>query len=151
MQLSEVFRSLGRPALDELVRSISLGTLKTYQMFDQFKLRARLNKLNSEHLRNAAPRLWERLVERDEELARDLAQAILVSNISFIVEALDFLKIPHDGAGFFQKGLSTEQYLADGWQQRLMDEFRGKRSEALVRLYINHLIWEMNKQSEIWQ
>ena len=58
MQLSEVFLSLGRPALDELVRGISLGTLKTYQMYDQFKIRARLNKLNTEHLRKSTPRFW---------------------------------------------------------------------------------------------
>ena len=150
MELSGAFRSLGRPALDELVRRISLGTLKAYQLYDGFKVRARLNKLNADHLRKAAPRLWERLEQGDEELARDLAQAVLVSNSVFVVEALDFLQIPHDGAGFFQKDAAIEQKLADGWQERLLQEFSGRYPEALVRLYINHLTWETNKEAQVF-
>ena len=136
--------------MDELVRRISLGALKTYKTFDQLKVRVRLNKLNAEHLRKAVPRIWERLEQKDEELARDLAQAVLVSNIDFIVEVLDFLKIPHDGTGFFKKDQSAEQYLTDGWQQRVLDEFRGRHPEALIRLYVNHLMWEVNKQAEVF-
>ena len=150
MELSAVFQALGRLALDELVRRISLGALRTYQIFDQFKVRARLNKLNAEHLRKATPRLWERIEQRDEELARDLAQAVLVSNISFVVEVLDYLKIPHDGSGFFQKDVSIEQYLTEGWQQRVLDQFRGPYPEALIKLYINHLMWEKDKQAEMF-
>ena len=150
MELSKVYQSLGRMALDELVRSISLGSLKAYQMFDSLKVRARLNKLNSEHLRKAASRLWERLEGGDQELARELTQAILISHIDFVVQVLDFLKIPHDGSGFFQKGVSTEQYLIEGWQQRVLEEFRGRYPEALVRLYVNHLMWEVNKESEVF-
>ena len=150
MELSQVFESLGRPALDELLRTISLGTLKAYQMYESFKVRAHLNKLNTEHLRKAAPRLWERLGERDEELARELSQAILVSNIAFVVQVLDFLKIPHDGSGFFQKDVSAERYLTEGWQQRAVEEFRGRYPEPLVKLYVNHLMWEVNKQAEVF-
>lgn len=151
MQLSEIFQSLGRPALEELVRRISLGTLRAFQMYDQFKVRARLNKLNTEHLRKATPRLWERLEQGDQDLASQLAQAILVSNIDFVVQVLDLLKIPHDGNGFFQKDVSTEPYLTEGWQQRVFEEFRGRFPEALVRLYINHLQWEVDKQAAVWQ
>jgi len=39
----------------------------------------RLKKLNSEILRKAAPRVWARIAERDDEFATDLAQAILIS------------------------------------------------------------------------
>jgi hypothetical protein len=150
MQLSGVYKSLGRDALNDLVRRISLGSLRAYQLFDGFKVRAHLTKLNSEHLRKAAPRFWERFEQGDEELARDLTQAILVSNIEFVIQVLDFLKIPHDGSGFFQKDVSTEQYLTEGWQQRVLDEFHSRYPEALVRLYINHLLWEVNKDSEVF-
>ncbi|MBI3666269.1 MAG: hypothetical protein HY236_08610 [Acidobacteria bacterium] len=141
---------MGRPALDQLVGSISLGALRSYKLFDQFKVRARLAKLNAEHLRHARPRLWERLAGGDEELARDLTQAVLVSNIDFVVQVLDFLQIPHDGSGFFQKGVSADKYLTEGWQKRVLDEFGGRYSEALVLLYINHLMWETNRQAEMF-
>lgn len=145
-----VFQSLGRPALDELVQSISLGSLRTYQMFEAFKIRARLDKLNLERLRRSAPRLWERLEQGDEELAGDLAQAVLISNLGLVTQVLDFLKIPHDGSGFFQKGLTTEEYLTEGWQQRTFQEFRTRYPEALVKLYINHLQWETDRQAPVF-
>ncbi len=150
MELSAVFRSLGQAAVDELVRTISLGTLKAYQLYDGFKVRARLTKLNAEHLRKATPRLWERLEQGDEDLAGDLAQAILVSNTNFVVEALDFLQIQHDGAGFLQKDAALEQQLTEGWQQRVLEQFRGRYPETLIRLYVNHLTWEANKQAELF-
>lgn len=127
-----------------------MGTLRAYQLYDSFKIRARLNKLNTEHLRKAAPRFWERFEQQDEDLARDLAQVVLVSNSAFVVEVLDFLGIPHDGSGFFQKDTGIEQHLTDGWQQRVAGEFRGRYPEALVRLYVNHLMWEVNKQAEVF-
>jgi hypothetical protein len=136
--------------LGEVVRKISMGSLRTYKIFDQVKLRTRLNKLNADHLRKAVPRLWERLQQTDEDLAQDLAQAVLVSNLDFVVEVLNFLGIPHDGSGFFQKDVSTAQYLKDGWEQRVMDEFRGRYPEPLVRLYINHLLWEVDKKAEVF-
>lgn len=149
MELAEVFQSLGRTALDDLLRRISLGTLKTYNLYEQLKIRAHLNKLNTEHLRKAAPRFWERLEQHDEELARELAQAVLVSNMAFVIEALNFLKVPHEN-GFLPKDFSREKYLSEGWQQRLLEEFRGRYPEALVKLYINHLTWEMDKQSAVF-
>ncbi len=151
MELSEIFQSLGRPALDDLVRRISLGTLRAFKMYDQFKVWSHLNKLNTEHLRKAIPRFWERLEQHDEDLAQQLAQAVLVSNTDFVVQVLDYLKIPHDDNGFFQKDVSTEQYLTEGWQQRVFDEFKARYPEPLLRLYINHLMWEVNKQAAVWQ
>jgi hypothetical protein len=127
-----------------------MGSLRTYQVYEPFKLRARLHKLNAEHLRKAAPRLWDRLGQGDEDLARDLAQAVLVSNLDFVVEVVNFLGIPHDGSGFFQKDVSTAQYLTEGWQGRVLEEFRGRYPEALVRLYINHLMWEVDKSAEVF-
>jgi hypothetical protein len=148
--MSDVFASLGRPALDDLVRSISLGALRSYQLFDAFKIRVRLNKLNTEHLRKATPRLWDRLEQKDEDLARELAHAVLISHIGFVVEVLDFLKVPHDGSGFLLKDANLQEHLADGWQQRILNEFQGRYPEPLVRLYINHLAWEADKKAEVF-
>ncbi len=150
MELSHVFETLGQPALEELVRSISMGALRAYKLFDALKVRARLGKLNAEHLRKATPKLWERLVDRDEELARELAQAVLVSHIDFVVAVLDFLGVPHDGIGFFQKGAAIAEHLKEGWQQRVLDEFRGRYPEALIRLYINHLLHEADKAAQVF-
>lgn len=127
-----------------------MGALRSYQVFDAFKLQTRLHKLNSENLRKAASRLWERLQQGDEDLARELAQAILVSNLNFVVEVLNFLGVPHDGSGFFQKDAKTEQYLTEGWQQRVLAEFGERYPKPLVRLYINHLTWEIDKQAEVF-
>lgn len=150
VEIWEVFQSLGRPALDELVRHISLGTLKAYKLYEPFKIRAHLTKLNTEHLRKSTGRFWDRLSSGDEGLAKDLAQAILVSNIGFIVEVLNFLNIPHDGNGFLPKDFSGEKYLTEGWQQRVENEFRGRYPDSLLRLYINHLMWEVDKQAKIY-
>ena len=48
------------------------------------RLRSHLAKLNSETLRKAAPRLWARIAEQDEEFATDIAQAVLVSHLDMI-------------------------------------------------------------------
>src|SRR5271170_4330240 len=80
MQLSEIFLGQGEPRFTDLLRGISIGKLKTYQLYDRMKVRLHLAKLNSENLRKAAPKFWARLGERDEEFASELAQAILVSS-----------------------------------------------------------------------
>jgi hypothetical protein len=143
MELSEVYRALGKERFDDLINEISMGSLRTFQLVESFKVRAHVNKLNRERLRKATPQLWERLRQTDEDLARELAQGILVSNITFVVEVLDFLEIPHDGAGFFDKDGHAAEKLTEGWQKRVWDEFRERYSEALVLLYINHLDWEL--------
>src|ERR1039458_8091870 len=45
-----------------------------------FKVRAHLSKVNTEGLRKAVPKLWDRIAAGDEDFAKDLAQAILVSH-----------------------------------------------------------------------
>src|SRR5271170_1839436 len=81
MQLSDVFLGLGEEQFRQLMRSVSMGKLKTYQLFDSLKTRVHLTKLSSETLRKSAPRSWARLQEHDDLLASELAQAILVSHL----------------------------------------------------------------------
>lgn len=145
MELSEVYRALGEERFGELLGEVSMGSLRTYKLVDSFKLHARLGKLNRERVRKAAPHLWERLQQGDEELARELAQGVLVSNITFVVEVLDFLGIPHDGGGFFDKEGPVAEKLTAGWQQRVFEEFRARYPESLILLYVNHLDWELAK------
>src|SRR3977135_2438366 len=123
MQLSDIFRALGESAFEQLLRSVSIGKLKTFQLYERVKLRFHMNKLNSETLRRAAPRLWTRLNE-DEEFATDVAQTILVSHLDMIRAMLDFLEIPHED-GFFAKDLDASGKLTEGWQQRAFDKFSG--------------------------
>ncbi|MDX2150397.1 MAG: hypothetical protein SFV54_06670 [Bryobacteraceae bacterium] len=149
MQLSEIFLGLGQESLPQLLRSISMGKLRTYQLFDIVKTRAHLGKLNSETLRKAAPRLWPRLEAREEELAQDLAQAILVSNLEMIIGVLDFLGVPHED-GFFAKDMDAGQYLTEGWQQRAFEEFRARYPEPVLLFYLNHLAAEMSKEASFF-
>ena len=122
MNISDVFLALGEERFDDLLRHVSMGRLRTYQLFDQIKARLRLVKLNGEHLRKAAPRLWARLQEHDEDLATDLSQAVLVSSLDMIIEALNLLGVPHQD-GFFAKDA----------------DLKGKYPPAVLIFYINHL------------
>jgi len=79
-------------------RSRYIGRLRTYQLYEGLKTRGHLAKLNTENLRKAAPRLWVRLAAHEEELAKELAQAVLVSNLELIRAVLDFLGIPNQSA-----------------------------------------------------
>ena len=110
MLLSEIFLKLGEDDFSALVRGVSMGKLRTYQMFESFKTRARLTKLNAEALRKAIPRFWARLAEHDEEFAKDMAQVILLSHLDLIGAVLDFLAIPNNG-GFFDKDLDATAHL----------------------------------------
>jgi hypothetical protein len=67
MQLSDIFLGLGEDTFQQLMRSVSMGRLRTYQLFDRMKTRLHLHKLSSETLRKASPRLFERLSEKDED------------------------------------------------------------------------------------
>jgi len=147
MQLSEVFLRLGEAGFGDLIRSISIGKLKTYQIYEGFKVRAHLNKLNTETLRKAVPRFWARIQEGDEEFAKELSQTVLVSHLDMIVAVLDFLGIPHE-QGFFNKDLDAKPYLTEGWEKRVYDNFQGKFPDALLLFYINHLGWEMSRAAE---
>lgn len=143
MTLSAIFEGLGRDRFDDLLGHVSMGALRTYKIFDTFKIRARLQKLSRQKLRAAAPKLWARLLETDEELAREIAQGVLVSNLALVIAALGSLDIPHDGNGFFDKDADAEGKLTEGWQQRLFDELKKDWPESVVLLYINHLDWEL--------
>ena len=142
MQLSEVYRQLGEIGFGQLIRSISIGKLKTYQLYDPLKASAHLTKLNTETLRKAIPRFWARLGEHDEQFAKDLAQTVLVSHLDMIIAVLDFLGIPHDN-GFFKKDLDAKAYLTEGWAERVFEKFRTVYSEPVLLFYINHLSWEL--------
>jgi hypothetical protein len=149
MQMCGVFLGLGPSVFNQLVRNVSIGKLKTFQLYERFKLRARLAKLNSEGLRKAEPKMWTRIEEGDEEFATDLSQALLVSHMDMIIEVLDILRIPHQ-SGFFDKDIKTEEYLTDGWQQRVYDACAGKYPQDVLIFYINHLDWELLKSGRLF-
>src|SRR3954451_1329638 len=102
MQISDIFVALGEPAFEQILRTVSMGKLKTYQLYERVKLRFHMSKLNSESLRKIAPRLWARIVEHDNEFATDIAQVVLVSHLDMIVDVLNFIGIPNED-GFFAK------------------------------------------------
>ncbi len=147
MQLSEVFLSLGEDTFAQLVRQISIGKLKTYQLYESFKTRSHLAKLNTEGLRKGTGRFWARLGVHEEEFAKELAQAVLISHLDMIKAVLDFLEVPNQD-GFFDKNLDAPKYLTEGWQQRAYEKFHGAYPEPVLRLYINHLGWELGKAEE---
>jgi inorganic triphosphatase YgiF len=150
MRLSDIFLTLGEPAFQQLIRGVSIGKLKTFQLYERVKLRFHLAKLNSETLRKAAPRLWARIAEHDDEFAADIAQVVLVSHLDMIRDVLDLLTIPHED-GFFSKDLDASDKLTEGWQQRVFEQFRTKYSEAVLVFYINHLDWELAKSTQVFQ
>jgi len=76
-----------------------------------------------------------------------LAQAVLISHLDMIKAVLDFLEVPNQD-GFFDKNLDAPKYLTEGWQQRVYDKFHGAYPEPILRLYINHLGWELGKAEE---
>jgi len=142
MQISDVFLGLGQDAFGQLVRGISIGKLKTYQMYEGFKVRAHLHKVNTELLRKSVPRFWARISEREEEFGKDLAQAILVSHLEMITAVLDFLGVPHEN-GFFAKDMDPKPFFTEGWEDRVYDQFRGTFPDPLLVFYVNHLRWEL--------
>src|SRR5689334_7376444 len=112
MQLAEIFSKLDEGSFEQLVRSISIGKLRTYQLYEGFKASAHLNKVNTENLRKAVPRFRQRLSEGEQDFAKDLAQVILVSHLDMIVAVLEFLGIPNEN-GFFAKDMDPKPYLTD--------------------------------------
>jgi hypothetical protein len=150
MQLSEIFLGPGEQQFVELIRGISIGKLKTYQLYDRMKVRLHLAKLNSENLRKASPKFWARLGERDEEFASELAQAILVSHLDMIKAVIDDLGIPNQD-GFFDKDIDGSKYLTEGWQQRSYEKFKDAYPPQVLLFYINHLGWELAKSEEVFQ
>jgi hypothetical protein len=149
MQLSDIFLGQGEPAFVELVRAISIGKLKTYQLYDRMKVRFHLAKLNAESMKKATPRFWVRVTEKDDEFATDLGQAILVSHLDMIKAVIDDLGIPNQD-GFFDKDIDGSKYLTDGWQQRTYEKFKDAYPAQVLLFYINHLAWELAKSEEVF-
>src|SRR5229473_2814493 len=142
MALTDVFLTLGEDGFGQLLRGVSMGKLKTYQLYDRIKTRTRLAKLNAESLTKASPRLWTRLSEKDEDLAQDLSQSVLVCHLDMIVAVLNFLGVPHED-GFFAKDLDAKPFLTEGWQDRVHEKFKDVYPESLLRFYTAHLAWEL--------
>ena len=142
MPLTDVFLELGEQRFGQLLRGVSMGKLKTYQLFDRIKTRTHLAKLNAESLQKSTPRLWSRLGEKDEDLAQDLSQSVLVCHLDMIVAVLNFLGIPHED-GFFAKDVDPKPYLTEGWQERVHEKFKDVYPESLLRFYTAHLAWEL--------
>ena len=150
MQLCDVFLKLGEENFHQNMRSVSMGKLKTYQLFDRLKTRLHAHKLNSETLRKSGPRVWSRLSEHDDAFATDLAQAILVSHLDMIKAVLDHLGVPHED-GFFAKDAEIAGYLKQGWQQDVWGKFQAGFPPAPLLFYINHLAWEIAKAEDVFQ
>ena len=142
MPLTDVFLDLGQDGFGQLLRGVSMGKLKTYQLYDRIKTRAHLPKLNAEALQKATPRLWIRISDKDEEFAQDLSQAVLVCHLDMIVAVLNFLEIPHE-EGFFAKDIDPKPFLTEGWQERVHDQFKDVYPASLLRFYTAHLAWEL--------
>ena len=149
MEISEVYQGLGQEAFAQLIRGISIGKLRTYQIYEGFKVRAHLQKVNTESLRKAVPKFWERIRE-DEEFGRDLAQAVLVSHLDLIGAVLDFLGVPHEN-GFFAKDMDPKPYFTEGWEERVFEKYRTAFSEPLLLFYINHLRWELLGATDVYR
>lgn len=148
MDLVDVYQALGQERSNRLIRTVSIGALKTFGVYEAVKVRSRLQRLNRQKLRLAAPKLWQRISEGDAGLARDIAQAVLVSNIPMIVHVLEQLGIEHDGNGFFDKDGDYSDQLGEGWQDEVFAQCRDKYDEDVVLLYINHLGWETRTAEE---
>ncbi len=149
MQMCGVYKALGPEVFHELVRGISIGKLKTYQVYERFKARARLVKLNSESLRKAETKFWARIEADEEDFATDLSQVFLLSHLDMVADVLNFLEIPNE-QGFFDKDLKPEQYLTEGWQGRVFEHFSSKYQPKILLFYINHLDWELNKTEQVF-
>jgi hypothetical protein len=150
MQLSDIYLQLGEERFAQLLRTVSMGRLRTFQLFDPLKLRLRMTKLSSETLRKAAPRIWQRLNEEStQDLAAELGQAILISHLDMIQAVLNELGIPHE-EGFFSKDVDVSHYLTEGWQQRVWDKFQTQYPPAALVFYINHLAFEVSKPEAVF-
>ena len=149
MQLTGIFQALGEEGFRQLLGGISIGKLKTYKLYEPLKTWAHLPKLNVQGLRRITPRFWERIGDQDEDLAADLAQAILVCNLGMIIEVLDFLGIEHH-EGFFDKELDAGDILKDDWREKAFENFKDKYPEPLLVFYLNHLAREVVKAEEVF-
>lgn len=149
MPLSDIFVGLGQGNLDQQLRTVSLGKLKTYQLFERLRIRLHVGKLNQEILRKSGPKVFARLSGNEEDLAVELSQAILVSHLDMIVAVLDFLGIPHQD-GFFDKDADVKSHLSEGWQARCYEHFKDKYPKAVLAFYLNHLAHETMPETPLF-
>jgi hypothetical protein len=145
MVLSEVYSALAPEEFSKLLKAVSLGTVKTYNLFERLKIRFRVTKLNSETMRTIGPKLQARLKEGDEDLATELGQAILICHMPMIIDVLNHVGLPHE-EGFFSKDVDPKQHLKDGWQQNAFDGLKDKHDPTLLRFYLNHLQFELEPE-----
>jgi len=150
MQISDVYLELGQESFGQLIRGISIGKLRTYQIYEGFKVRAHLHKVNTEVLRKSIPKFWERITGGDEEFAKDIAQCVLVSHLDMITAVLDFLGVPHEN-GFFAKDMDPKPYFTEGWEARVWEKLGGPFPEPLLTFYINHLRWELLGAADVYR
>lgn len=150
MRMTDVYLGLGQEAFERLIRGISIGKLKTYQIYEGFKVRTHLHKVNTEALRKSVPKFWTRISEGDEDFGKDLAQCILVSHLDMIIAILDFLAVPHEN-GFFAKDMDPKPYFTEGWEDRVYEKFHGTYPDAILVFYINHLRWELLGAEEVYR
>ena len=150
MLISDIYRTLGEEHFAKLMRGISIGKLKTFKIYEGFKVRAHLNKVNTEILRKSAPKFWARIMEGDEEFGKDLGQSVLVSHLDMIAAVLDLMGVPHEN-GFFAKDMDPKPYFTDGWEDRVYNEFKSKYPEPILDFFINHLRWEALSVEGVFQ
>jgi len=150
MELCDVYLGLGEDAFEHLVRSVSIGKLKTYQIYEAFKVRAHLPKVNTELLRKSVPKFWARLAAHEEDFAKELAQAVLVSHLDMIVAILDFLGVPHEN-GFFAKDMDPKPFFNEGWEDRVYGNFHDRFPDPVLVFYMNHLRWELLGAAELYR
>lgn len=148
--LCRLVLALGQEAFTEFMRSVSIGKLRTYSLYERVKVRFHLPKLNSDTLRKAVPKLYQRIQAGDEDFAADVAQVILVAHLDMVCDVLDLLSIPHNN-GFLSSKTDVAARLTPGWQQRVLDQLRGKYPERLLIFYLNYLAWENLKTEEVFQ
>jgi len=149
MQISEMFRALGEDGFAEVMRTVTISKLKTYKLYENLKARAHLPKLNVAGLKKATPRFFERLDQGDEDLAGDLAQAVLVSNLDMIVAILDHLGLEHRD-GYFDKGYEADDVLKEGWRKKTFEHFQNDYPKPLLVFYLNHLAHETTKAEDLF-
>ena len=150
MDLCAVIQNIGNSELERLMNEVSIGKLRTFNAYDSFKVHAGMTKLNRERLRKSLPKFWQRLEEGDRALAGAITQAILFSNLPFVIEVLDFLEIPHDDNGFFDPKTWEKKTLCVGWQKRTYEKFSKKYPRSLILIYLNHLSSEVDPSAELF-
>lgn len=148
MDLAEVYEALGQERVARSIRTVSMGALRTFGVYQAVKVRSRLRKLNRLNLQRAAERLWQRVADGDTDLGRDLSQAVLVSNIPLVTEVLDYLEVGHDGNGFYSKDSDHGDKLSEGWAERTFAHCKDRFDQDLILLYINYLGWEAKALDE---